>query len=177
TRRLRRHTCRVRSAPRRHRTAGGPGRRCMDGRSGRSRRPAEPALARRRRRVVSYAFRETYPNGGRVFRGDERRTGEKRNGTWQYRLPGPIPLVPGPLQLPLLQELAEVRDSLLQPLAELHLRLPAQHLAGAGNVGLAHLRIVHGKRSLLDAARRSRDLEYQLGELTNRELDRIADVR
>src|ERR1051325_7495740 len=63
-----------------------------------------------------------------------------------------------------------------QSLFELDLRLPAQHLPGSGDVGLANLRIVDGQRLVDDLALRRRDPDNSLRELENRELVRVAEV-
>src|SRR5437016_6115390 len=63
-----------------------------------------------------------------------------------------------------------------EPLLELDLRLPAQHLLRPRDVRLAHLRVVHRKRLEHDLARRARDLEHLLRQLEQRELVRVADV-
>src|SRR4029078_10887092 len=53
----------------------------------------------------------------------------------------------------------------LQALVELDLGLPAEHLAGARDVGLAHLRVVDGEGLEDDLGLRARDADDRLGEL------------
>src|SRR4051795_6095377 len=72
--------------------------------------------------------------------------------------------------------LSEARQHPPQPLLELNLRLPAQHLPGSGDVRLANLRIVDGQRLVDDLALRRGDVDNCLRELQNRELVRIAEV-
>src|SRR5678816_1742362 len=71
---------------------------------------------------------------------------------------------------------AEARQHPAQALLQVDLRLPAQQLARAGDVGLAYLRIVHGQCLVDDVALRPRDPDDRLGELIEGELVRIADV-
>ena len=59
---------------------------------------------------------------------------------------------------------------------QLDVRLPAEQLLGAGDVGLPHLRIVHGKRLEDDLARGAREPDDRLGELEQRLLVRVAEV-
>src|SRR4051794_19639298 len=47
---------------------------------------------------------------------------------------------------------SEARQHAPQPLLELDLRFPAQHLPGSGDVGLTNLRIVDGQRLVDDLA-------------------------
>src|SRR5215813_4589970 len=63
-----------------------------------------------------------------------------------------------------------------EPVFELDLRLPAEQLAGAGDVGLADLRVVDGQRLVDDLAARAGHLEDGLGQLQDRDLPRVADV-
>src|SRR2546423_4985375 len=70
----------------------------------------------------------------------------------------------------------ERRDHPPEPFLELDLWLPAQHLLRAGDVRLAHLRVVHRKRLEHDLARGAGDLEHPLRQLEQRELVRVADV-
>src|SRR5215210_1521549 len=70
----------------------------------------------------------------------------------------------------------EARQHAPQPLLELDFRLPAQHLPGSGDVGLANLWIVDGKCLVDDLALRRRKLDNCLRELQNRELLGIAEV-
>src|ERR671929_2096897 len=52
-----------------------------------------------------------------------------------------------------------------QPLFECHFRLPAEHLLGARDVGLAHLGIVDREGFVHDLALRRGDADDGLGEL------------
>src|SRR3954462_14501842 len=70
--------------------------------------------------------------------------------------------------------LSEARQHAPQPLLELDLRLPAQHLPGSGGVGVANLRIVDGQPLVDDLALRRRDVDNCLRELQNRKLVRVA---
>src|SRR5581483_5037797 len=63
-----------------------------------------------------------------------------------------------------------------QTLLELDLRLPAEDLLRAGDVRLAHLRVVHRQRLEDDLARRPRHLQHGLRKLEDRELARVAEV-
>src|SRR5919201_5300155 len=71
---------------------------------------------------------------------------------------------------------AEGREHPSEPLLQLDLRLPAEHLPRTGDVGLAHLRIVDRKRLVDDLARRAGHAEHRLGELVERELARVPYV-
>src|SRR5918911_3094174 len=71
---------------------------------------------------------------------------------------------------------AEGREHPSEPLLQLDLRLPAEHLLGPRDVRLADLGIVHRKRLVDDLARRAGDAEHGLGELVERELARVPDV-
>src|ERR671939_2165329 len=71
---------------------------------------------------------------------------------------------------------AEGREHASEPLLQLDLRLPAEHLLRPRDVRLADLRIVDRKRLVDDLARRACDAEHRLGELVERELARVADV-
>src|SRR5665647_368385 len=77
---------------------------------------------------------------------------------------------------PVRGEAREIVDGLLQPLADPHLRLPAEHRARARDVGLADLGIVLGERALDEGRGGIRQLAHHLGELAHRVLDRVADV-
>src|SRR5690242_19255785 len=68
------------------------------------------------------------------------------------------------------------REHSPQAFFELDLGLPVEHLAGAGDVGLAHLRVVDRQRLENDLARRTGHLDDVLRELEDRELTRVADV-
>src|SRR5690349_699503 len=57
---------------------------------------------------------------------------------------------------------SEGRQHPPQSLFELDLRLPAQHLPGSGDVGLANLRIVHGQGLVDDLALRRSDSDNSL---------------
>src|SRR3954451_14341769 len=72
--------------------------------------------------------------------------------------------------------LSEARQHATQPLLELDLRLPAQHLPGSGDVGLATVRIVDGQRLVDDLALRRRHVDHCLRELANRKLVRPCGV-
>src|SRR6476661_8314692 len=63
-----------------------------------------------------------------------------------------------------------------QSLLQLDLRLPAEHLPGAGDVGLAHLGVVDRQRLEDDLALRARHLDDVLRELEDGELARVPDV-
>ena len=67
-------------------------------------------------------------------------------------------------------------DGLPQAVLQLDLRLPAEQLPGAGDVRLAHLRVVHGKRLEDDLARGAGEANDRLGELEQRLLVRVAEV-
>src|SRR5690348_6449808 len=69
----------------------------------------------------------------------------------------------------------EARQHAPQPLLELDLGLPAQHLPGSGDVGLANLWIVYGQRLVDDLTLRRRDSDNCLRELENRKLVRVAE--
>src|SRR2546421_3968823 len=71
---------------------------------------------------------------------------------------------------------AEGREHPSEPLLQLDLRLPAEHLLGPSDVRLADLRIVDREGLVDDLARRAGDAEHGLGELVERELARIPDV-
>src|SRR5207248_2116234 len=71
---------------------------------------------------------------------------------------------------------AEGREHPSEPLLQLDLRLPAEHLPRTRDVGLAHLRIVDRERLVDDLARRAGDAKHRRGELVQRELARVADV-
>src|SRR5919206_2829293 len=72
--------------------------------------------------------------------------------------------------------LPETRQHPPEPLLELDFRLPAQHLPGSGDVGLANLRIVHRQRLVDDLTVRRRDADNCLCELENRKLVGVAEV-
>src|SRR5207253_1727447 len=64
-----------------------------------------------------------------------------------------------------------------QAFLEVDLRLPAENLAGAGDVRPAHLRVVDRHRLEDDLARRARHPDARLGELEHRQLPlRVPDV-
>src|SRR6187200_3193053 len=67
-------------------------------------------------------------------------------------------------------------QSAAQPLVQLDLRLPAEDLARARDVRLAHLRVVDRQRLVEDLARRAGRREDRLRELEDRVLARVADV-
>ena len=71
---------------------------------------------------------------------------------------------------------SEKLDRLADALVEVYLRLPAEDFLGAGDVGLSHFGIVHGKWFLLDRASRSGDAKDFLAELSDRHFARVADV-
>src|SRR2546423_6403360 len=71
---------------------------------------------------------------------------------------------------------AEGREHPSEPLLQLDLRLPAEHLLGPRDVRLADLGIVDRERLVDHLARRAGDAEHGLGELVERELARIPDV-
>src|SRR5438876_10789196 len=62
------------------------------------------------------------------------------------------------------------RQPAAQALLEIDLRLPAEHLARARDVGPPHLRIVDRQRLECDLARRAGDADHRLGELEHRHL-------
>src|SRR5919202_4924133 len=63
-----------------------------------------------------------------------------------------------------------------QALVEIDLGLPAEDLLRAGDVGLAHLRVVDRQGLVDDLALRAGDAQDLLGQLVERELVRVADV-
>src|SRR5882724_8808536 len=67
-------------------------------------------------------------------------------------------------------------DRAAQALAQIDLRLPAQQVAGKGDVRLADLGIVGGQRLEDDLRPRPGQLDHRLRELQQRELVRVADV-
>src|SRR5438128_8976998 len=71
---------------------------------------------------------------------------------------------------------AEGREHPSEPLLQLDLGLPAEHLPGPRDVRLADLRIVDRKRLVHDLARRAGHTEHGLRELVERELARVPDV-
>src|SRR4051812_40796258 len=71
---------------------------------------------------------------------------------------------------------ARLLDRLLQPVLERDLRLPAEQVLGAGDVGLADLRVVDGQRLVDDLRARAGHLDHGLGELEQRVLVLVADV-
>src|SRR5947209_3727624 len=71
---------------------------------------------------------------------------------------------------------SEGGDHAPEPLLELDLGFPAEHLLRARDVGLPLLRIVDRQRLEDDLARRAGDLELLLRQLEQRELLRVADV-
>src|ERR687896_355916 len=62
-----------------------------------------------------------------------------------------------------------------EPVVERDVRLPAQNLLRARDVGLPDLRIVDRQRLEDDLAAAAPDLEHLLGQLEQRELLRVAD--
>ena len=84
------------------------------------------------------------------------------------------------LRRPRLGELgaaAEVVQGHLQAVHQVDLRLPAEDLAGLGDVGLAHLGVVLGQLQEGELRARAGQLEHGLGELQDRHLAGVADVR
>src|SRR3954465_1071862 len=71
---------------------------------------------------------------------------------------------------------SEARQHAPQPLLELDFRLPAQHLPGSGDVGLANLWIVDRKGLVPDLALRRGHSDNSLREFQNRKLLGIAEV-
>src|SRR5919202_6758523 len=71
---------------------------------------------------------------------------------------------------------AEGREHPSEPLLQLDLRLPAEHLLRPRDVRLADLWIVDRERLVHDLARRAGDAEDGLRELVERELARVPDV-
>src|ERR1044072_6640419 len=70
----------------------------------------------------------------------------------------------------------EARQLAPEPLLELDLGFPAQHLPGSGDIGLAELRIVHGQRLEDDLTLRRRDLDDCLRKFQNRKLIGVSEV-
>ena len=64
----------------------------------------------------------------------------------------------------------------MEAVVERDLRLPAEQLAGARDVGLALLRVVGRQRLVDDLAAAAPDLDHLLGQLEQGELLRVADV-
>src|SRR5438128_10806997 len=62
---------------------------------------------------------------------------------------------------------AEGREHPSEPLLQLDLQLPAEHLPRARDVGLPNLRIVDRKRLVHDLARRAGHPEHRLGQLAS----------
>src|SRR5256714_15336334 len=71
---------------------------------------------------------------------------------------------------------AEGREHPSEPLLQLDLRLPAEHVLGPRDVRLADLGVVDRERLVHDLARRPRHAEHGLGELVEGELARVPDV-
>src|SRR5947209_6777667 len=100
----------------------------------------------------------------------------------QGRIIAPLALRSGALRLNPLTELAplhaafEVVDRFRDSFLEFHFRLPFQHLLRAGDVGLAHFRVVHREWLVFDLRFRPGDPDNFLGELFDRHLARVADV-
>src|SRR6185369_3091727 len=67
-------------------------------------------------------------------------------------------------------------EEALEALVQLDLGLPAQHLLGARDVGLTHLRVVDGQRLEDDLRLRACYTDDRLGELEQRHLMRVPDV-
>src|SRR6187431_480095 len=67
-------------------------------------------------------------------------------------------------------------EEALEALVQLDLGLPAQHLLGARDVGLTHLRVVDGQRLEDDLRLRACHTDDRLGELEQRHLMRVPDV-
>src|SRR5437763_13817142 len=65
---------------------------------------------------------------------------------------------------------AEGREHPSEPLLQLDLRLPAEHLPRTRAVGLSHLRVVDRKRHVANLARRAGAAKPRGGELVQREL-------
>src|SRR5919202_3117406 len=63
-----------------------------------------------------------------------------------------------------------------QTLVEVDLGLPAEDLLCAGDVGLAHLRVVDRQGLVDDLALRAGHAQHLLGELVERELARVPEV-
>src|SRR4029453_17306836 len=63
-----------------------------------------------------------------------------------------------------------------QALAQLDRRLPAEQLPGAGDLGLAYLRVVGGPRLVDDFRARFGHLDHDLSQLEQGELVGVADV-
>src|SRR5690606_15072484 len=70
----------------------------------------------------------------------------------------------------------EPGKSELEALTERHLRLPAEDLLCLGRVGTTNRRVVNRSRDVLDARMIADDVLDQLGQLTDGDLLRIADV-
>src|SRR5690554_4901237 len=70
----------------------------------------------------------------------------------------------------------EPGKSELEALTERHLRLPAEDLLCLGRVGTTNRRVVNRSRDVLDARMIADDVLDQLGQLTNGDLLRIADI-
>src|SRR5256714_13545832 len=71
---------------------------------------------------------------------------------------------------------AEGREHPSEPLLQLDLRLPAEHVLGPRDVRLADLGVVDRECLVHDLARRRGHPEHGLGELVERELARVPDV-
>src|SRR5919204_5015695 len=70
----------------------------------------------------------------------------------------------------------EARQHAPEPLLEFDFGLPAQHLPGSGDVGLANLRIVHRECLVNDLALGRCHSDDCLRELQDRKLLRVAEV-
>src|SRR4029077_20939125 len=75
-----------------------------------------------------------------------------------------------------LQRLFEVLDRLLDPLLEFNSGFPTEDFFCAGDVRLAHLRVVHRQGVVFDCGFRPRDSDDFLCKLFNSHLARIAEV-
>src|SRR5438552_15774739 len=71
---------------------------------------------------------------------------------------------------------AEGREHPSEPLLQLDLRLPAEHLLGPRDVRLTDLGIVDREGLVDDLARRAGHAETGVGELVERELARVPDA-
>ena len=89
-------------------------------------------------------------------------------GVWDFRASA--------RQLSALQAAFEVLDRLRDSFVELDLRFPTENFPRPGDIGLAHFRIVHGKRFVFDLRFRSRDPNDLFRELFDRHLARVPDV-
>src|SRR5438045_8450755 len=72
-----------------------------------------------------------------------------------------------------LQRLFEVLDRLFDPLLEFNSRLPPHDFSCAGDIWLAHLRVVHRQRLVFACRFRSSDSDDFFGNLSNGPFERI----